>query len=59
MIEQARKKKKAICTMTSFYNQNPSGFCYLVHIRAFDLARIFKFKKIYMKGKKTKRILDM
>ena len=59
MIERARKKKKVIWTMTSFYNQNPSGFCYLVQIRAFDLAGIFKFKKIYMKGKKTKRILDM
>ena len=54
MIEQARKKKKVICTMTSFSNQNPSGFCYLVQIRAFDLAGIFKFKKIYMKGKKPK-----
>ena len=27
----------AICTMTSFYyyDQNPSGFCFLVQIRAF------------------------
>ena len=55
MIERARKKKKVICTMTSFYNQNPSGFCYLVQIRAFDLAGIFKFKKIYMKGKKNQK----
>ena len=39
--------------MTSFYDQNPSGSCYLVQIRAFDLAGISKFKKIYMKGKKT------
>ena len=59
MTEQARKKKKAICTMTSFYNLNPSGFCYLVQIRAFDLAGIIKFQKIYMKGKKHKRVLDM
>ena len=45
--------------MTSFYDQNPSGSCYLVQIRAFDLAGISKFKKIYMKGKKNnnKRIL--
>ena len=45
--------------MTSFYNLNPSGFCYLVQIRAFDLAGIIKFQKIYMKGKKHKRVLDM
>ena len=44
--------------MTSFYDQNPSGSCYLVQIRAFDLAGISKFKKIYMKEKKNnKRIL--
>ena len=59
MMKQASKKQKNICTMTSFYDQNPSGSCYLVQIRAFDLAGISKFKKIYMKGKKknNKRIL--
>ena len=59
MMKQASKKEKTICTMTSFYDQNPSGSCYLVQIRAFDLAGISKFKKIYMKGKKNnnKRIL--
>ena len=58
MMKQASKKEKNICTMTSFYDQNPSGSCYLVQIRAFDLAGISKFKKIYMKGKKNnKRIL--
>ena len=41
--------------MTSFYDQNPSGSCYLVQIRAFDLAGISKFKKIYMKGKKQQQ----
>ena len=41
--------------MTSFYDQNPSGSCYLVQIRAFDLAGISKFKKIYMKGKKKQQ----
>ena len=51
MMKQASKKEKNICTMTSFYDQNPSGCCYLVQIRAFDLAGISKFKKIYMKGK--------
>ena len=40
--------------MTSFYDQNPSGSCYLVQIRAFDLAGISKFKKnIYEREKKT------
>ena len=53
MIEQARKKKKVICTMTSFSNQNPSGFCYLVQIRAFDLAGIFQ-KNLYERKKKPK-----
>ena len=58
MMKQASEKEKNICTMTSFYDQNPSGSCYLVQIRAFDLAGISKFKKIYMKGKKNnKRIL--
>ena len=53
MIEQARKKKKVICTMTSFSNQNPSGFCYLVQIRAFDLAGIFQ-KNLYERKKNQK-----
>ena len=53
MIEQARKKKKVICTMTSFSNQNPSGFCYLVQIRAFDLAGIFQ-KNLYDRKKNQK-----
>ena len=44
--------------MTSFYDQNPSGSCYLVQIRAFDLAGISKFKKIYMKGKKQQQQKD-
>ena len=59
MMKQASEKEKNICTMTSFYDQNPSGSCYLVQIRAFDLAGISKFKKIYIKGKKknNKRIL--
>ena len=59
MMKQASEKEKNICTMTSFYDQNPSGSRYLVQIRAFDLAGISKFKKIYMKGKKknNKRIL--
>ena len=58
-MKQASEKEKNICTMTSFYDQNPSGSCYLVQIRAFDLAGISKFKKIYMKGKRknNKRIL--
>ena len=55
MMKQASKKEKTICTMTSFYDQNPSGSCYLVQIRAFDLAGISKFKKIYMKGKKKQQ----
>ena len=55
MMKQASKKQKNICTMTSFYDQNPSGSCYLVQIRAFDLAGISKFKKIYMKGKKKQQ----
>ena len=55
MMKQASKKEKNICTMTSFYDQNPSGSCYLVQIRAFDLAGISKFKKIYMKGKKKQQ----
>ena len=53
MIEQARKKKKVICMMTSFSNQNPSGFCYLVQIRAFDLAGIFQ-KNLYERKKNQK-----
>ena len=53
MIEQARKKKKVICTMTSFSNENPSGFCYLVQIRAFDLAGIFQ-KNLYERKKNQK-----
>ena len=59
MMKQASKKQKNICTMTSFYDQNPSGSCYLVQIRAFDLAGISKFKKyIYEREKKNnKRIL--
>ena len=55
MMKQASEKEKNICTMTSFYDQNPSGSCYLVQIRAFDLAGISKFKKIYMKGKKKQQ----
>ena len=43
------KKQYAICTMTSFYyyDQNPSGFCFLVLIKAFvysNLTEITKFK---------------
>ena len=42
--------------MTSFYDQNPSGSCYLVQIRAFDLAGISKFKKnIYEREKKKQQ----
>ena len=55
MMKQASEKEKNIRTMTSFYDQNPSGSCYLVQIRAFDLAGISKFKKIYMKGKKKQQ----
>ena len=55
MMKQASEKEKNICTMTSFYDQNPSGSRYLVQIRAFDLAGISKFKKIYMKGKKKQQ----
>ena len=55
MMKQASKKeKKPFCTMTSFYDQNPSGSCYLVQIRAFDLPGMPNSKKyIYERKKKT------
>ena len=52
------KKQYAICTMTSFYyyDQNPSGFCFLVLIRAFVIQTSLGLQNLNMKGK-TKRIL--
>ena len=52
------KKQYAICTMTSFYyyDQNPSGFCFLVQIRAFVIQTSLGLQNLNMKGK-TKRIL--
>ena len=52
------KKQCAICTMTSFYyyDQNPSGFCFLVQIRAFVIQTSLGLQNLNMKGK-TKRIL--
>ena len=49
---------RAICTMTSFYfyDQNPSGFCFLVLIRAFVIQTSLGLENLNMKGK-TKRIL--
>ena len=44
--------------MTSFYyyDQNPSGLCYLVQIRAFVIETSLELPNLNMKGK-TKRIL--
>ena len=44
--------------MTSFYyyDQNPSGFCFLVQIRAFVIQTSLGLQNLNMKGK-TKRIL--
>ena len=44
--------------MTSFYyyDQNPSGFCFLVLIRAFVIQTSLGLQNLNMKGK-TKRIL--
>ena len=52
------KKQYAICTMTSFYyyDQNPSGFCFLVLIRAFVIQTSLRLQNLNMKGK-SKRIL--
>ena len=52
------KKQYVICTMTSFYyyDQNPSGFCFLVLIRAFVIQTSLGLQNLNMKGK-TKRIL--
>ena len=41
--------------MTSFYDQNPSGSCYIVQIRAFDLAGIPNSKKYIWKEKKQQQ----
>ena len=48
----------AICTMASFcyYDQNPSGFCFLVLMRAFVIQTSLGLQNLNMKGK-TKRIL--
>ena len=44
--------------MTSFYyyDQNPSGFCFLVLIKAFVIQNTLELQNLNMKGK-TKRIL--
>ena len=44
--------------MTSFYyyDQNPSGFCFLVLIRAFVIQTSLGLQNLNMKGK-TKRIV--
>ena len=44
--------------MTSFYyyDQNPSGLCFLAQIRAFVIETSLGLKNLNMKGK-TKRIL--
>ena len=44
--------------MTSFYyyNQNPSGFCFLVQIRSFVIFTSLGLQNLNMKGK-TKRIV--
>ena len=39
-----------------YYNQNPSGFCFLVLIRAFVIQTSLGLQNLNMKGK-TKRIL--
>ena len=51
-------RQLAICTMTSFYyyDQNPSGFCFLVQIGAFIIKTSQGFPNLNMKGK-TKSIL--
>ena len=39
-----------------FYDQDPSGFCFLVQIRAFDIETSLGLANLHMKGK-TKGIL--
>ena len=44
----------AICTMTSFYyyDQNPSGFCFLVLIRAFAIQTSLGLPNLNMEEKR-------
>ena len=51
-MKQARKKKKAIGTMTPFYcyDQNPQGFAFLYKSGLLILLGLLNLKKKYMKG---------
>ena len=55
-MKHARKKKKAIGTMTPFYcyDQNPQGFAFLYKSGLLIFLGLPNFKKKYMKGKYEK-----